>query len=628
MSTDFEWNSDYAEDAIITLDWKEHLRKRPGMYIGNLGNGSQMDDGIYMLFKEVMDNSVDEFMAGFGHKIDVKTDGIVVSVRDYGRGIPLGKVIDVVSKINTGSNFGTRSFKKTSGMNGVGIKAVNALSSLFTIASYRDGIVKKATFSCGELITESEPEGTDEPDGTFVSFTPDTSLFKDLQINENILIQMIRHYVCLNPKLTINFNGEKYLSKRGLADLLEDQCKGENLYTPIELKGDDISFTFTHVNNTEEKYLSFVNGQYTYLGGPHLSAFKESVAHAIKLFYDKSWENSDVRGGMVAVISINMEEPVFESQKKNRLGSANIKNGNITLAKLFREFVGSELDNYLHKYPSVATELKLKIQANESQRKSLASANAKRSKPKSNRIKNGRKLLDCQVHYCDSRGKEEKKLASTIFITEGDSAGGSITKVRDVETQAVFCLRGKTLNTYRSTDEVFNKNEELQLLWQNLNIDDGLAKLPYNRVVIATDADVDGMHIRLLLVTFFLTYYPELVREGHLYVLQTPLFRVRKHKTGRKDSGDLETHYCYSEDEKMAAVAKVGKDAEITRFKGLGEISPDEFSCFINENMRATQVELSMRDNIEELLSFFMGKNTRERQLYILDNLKFESESE
>lgn len=626
MNNDLEMNSGYIEEDIITLDWKEHIRERPGMYIGNLGDGQSMDDGIYMLFKEVMDNSVDEFMAGFGNKIDVTIAGHKISIRDYGRGIPLGKVIDVVSKINTGSNFGTRSFKKTAGMNGVGIKAVNALSTEFTVVSYRNHTIKKAIFSCGQLISEYEVTQTDEPNGTLISFVADDTLFTGLHIREELIIQMIRHYVCLNQGLNISLNGHRYSSKRGLVELLDTQCDGNNLYPPIEIKGKDISIAFTHINGSEEKYLSFVNGQYTYLGGPHLSAFKESVTQTIKMFYGRTWENSDIRKGIVAVFSINLEEPIFESQKKNRLGSSTIKNGEMTLSRFFKQFVNLELDNFLHKESSIAEKLKLKIQENESLRKSTMSTTAKTPKSKNPKLKNNRKLLDCQIHYCDNRGNDEKKLATTIFITEGDSAGGSITKVRDAETQAVFCLRGKTLNTYRSTDEAFDKNEELQLLWQKLNINEGLSKLPYNKVIIATDADVDGMHIRLLLVTFFLTYYPDLIREGHLYVLQTPLFRIRKHTHNRNNS-EVETYYCYSDEERDKAIAKIGNDPEITRFKGLGEISPDEFVDFINENMRITQVELSGLDNIENLLNFFMGKNTRERQQYILDNLKFDDKT-
>lgn len=615
---------EYTENEIRTLDWRQHLRLRHGMYIGNLGDGSSIDDGIYMLFKEVMDNSVDEFLAGFGKCIEVTIEGNTISIRDYGRGIPLGKVVDAVSKINTGSNFGSRSFRKTAGMNGVGIKAVNALSSDFKVISYRNNQQKQAFFSKGEMVFESELILSDERDGTLVTFAADETLFKNLEIRYDIITSMIRHYICLNPGLTVIFNGQKFISKNGIGDLLANHTCGRELYPPIELSVDDISVIFTHVGGQEEKYLSFVNGQYTYLGGPHVTAFKESISNAIKTFFKKNWDNTDVRSGIIAVISVRLEEPVFDSQKKNKLGSVSINGGNTSLSKLFRDFIGQRLDNYLHKNSDIAKQITLKIKENERIRKAASCVKSATSRTKGLKLKNNKKLLDCQVHYCNSKADMIKRNASSIFITEGDSAGGSITKVRDVETQAVFCLKGKTLNTYRSSFETIKNNEELQSLWQALNIDAGISGLPYNKVIIATDADVDGMHIRLLLVSFFLSYYPELVRQGHLYILQTPLYRVRKHLHGKRNK-NLETYYCYTDEEKEQAISRIGKDPEITRFKGLGEISPNEFAIFINENMRITQVELSSNDDIDSLLEFFMGKNTSERQNFIIDNLQFDN---
>lgn len=620
----------YTEDDITTLDWKEHIRRRPGMYIGKLGDGSNYDDGIYVLLKEVLDNSIDEYMMGFGKAIYVDVSDSMVSVRDYGRGVPLGKLVDVASKMNTGGKYDSKAFKKSVGLNGVGIKAVNALSTSFEIRACRDGQMKSARFECGELVEVSDILPTDEPNGTFVSFTPDATIFRDYHYHDDFIVPMVKNYTFLNTGLTIVFNGHKYISRRGLLDLLHENMTQEPLYDIIHLKGDDIEVAITHVNQYGEEYYSFVNGQHTTQGGTHLSAFKEAVSRTLKEYFGRNFEYSDIRNGMVAAVAIKVEEPVFESQTKTKLGSRDMGPDGPTVAKFIGDFIKKELDNYLHRDLDTAEIILKKIQESERDRKAMSGV-AKLAREKAKKVNlHNRKLLDCRIHLNDIKGDEDKKLASSIFITEGDSAAGSITKIRNVATQAVFSLRGKPLNTYGATQKVLYENDEFNLLQAALNIEDGIDGLRYNNVIIATDADVDGMHIRLLMITFFLQFYPDLIKKGHVYVLQTPLFRVRNKKTakrGSKKTADAETYYCYSDEERQDAIAKLGENAEITRFKGLGEISPEEFRGFIGDDMRVDRVTLRKEDCVDNLLEFYMGKNTMERQNFIIDNLVIEDDS-
>lgn len=624
-------DAEYTEDDITTLEWQEHIRRRPGMYIGKLGDGSGSDDGIYVLLKEILDNSIDEFMMGFGRQIVVDVTEVTVTVRDYGRGIPLGKLVDVASKMNTGGKYDSKAFKKSVGLNGVGIKAVNALSSDFEIASFRDGECKRAVFSRGVLVEEYPVAPTDEPNGTFVQFTPDRSIFVDYSYRDEFIVPLLKNYTFLNTSLAVIFNGKRFISRHGLLDLLRENMTKDPLYAPIHLKGDDIEVAITHANQYGEEYYSFVNGQHTTQGGTHLTAFKEAVSRTIKEYFGKNFEYSDIRNGMIAAIAIKVEEPVFESQTKTKLGSRDMGPEGPTVAKFVGDFIKRELDNYLHRNLDVADVILRKVQESERERKEMAGITKKaREKAKKVSVHN-KKLLDCVVHLSDARGDEELKEASSIFLTEGDSAAGSITKIRDVKTQAVFSLRGKPLNTYGLTQKVVYENEEFNLLQAALNIEDGIDNLRYNKVIIATDADVDGMHIRLLLLTFFLQFFPDIIKKGHVYVLQTPLFRVRnrlKAKRGRKgDGGDDETYYCYSEQERIDAIERLGKNAEITRFKGLGEISPEEFRGFIGKDMRLDRVTLRKEDHVGQLLEFYMGKNTMERQNFIIDNLVIEDDS-
>lgn len=624
----------YGEDDIRTLDWREHMRLRPGMYIGKLGDGTNADDGIYVLLKEVLDNAIDEYMMGYGKHIDVSVDAMSVSVRDFGRGIPTGKLVDVVSKMNTGAKYDNKVFKKSVGLNGVGLKAVNALSTEFTITSYRDGEMKSARFSCGNLIEESPLQSTGEPNGTLVTFTPDATVFLDYCYREEFIVPLIKNYTFLNTGLVINFNGKRFVSRNGLLDLLSEDMTNDPLYPIIHLKGADIEVAITHANQYGEEYYSFVNGQYTSQGGTHLTAFKEAVSRTIKDYFGKPFEYSDIRNGIAAAISIKVEEPLFESQTKTKLGSRDMGPDGPTVAKFVGDFIKKELDNYLHRELEVADVILKKIQDNERERKAMQGVTKKvREQAKKLKIHN-KKLLDCRVHLNDIRGDEDIKLESSIFITEGDSAAGSITKIRNVETQAVFSLRGKPKNTYGKTKKMVYENEEFNLLQAALNIEESIDNLRYNKVIIATDADVDGMHIRMLLLTFFLQFFPDIIKRGHVYILQTPLFRVRNKKltkrTGGKKTGTVpdETYYCYSDEERMEAIAKLGSNAEITRFKGLGEISPDEFRGFIGKNMRADRVSMHKEDGVSELLRFYMGKNSIERQNFIIDNLVVEDDSQ
>ena len=607
---------EYGSDAIKTLDWKEHIRRRPGMYIGKLGDGSHADDGIYVLLKEVLDNALDEHMMGFGKQIVVEISSEVVSVRDYGRGIPLDKVRDVSSKMNTGGKYDSKAFKKSVGLNGVGIKAVNALSSSFFIQSYRDGMSNSVSYACGEVITESGLTPTDEPNGTLVQFAPDGTIFKNYAYREEFIEPLLKNYVFLNTGLTILLNGRKFHSRNGLVDLLNENMTTEPLYPIIHLSGTDIEVVITHGNQYGEEYYSFVNGQHTTQGGTHLTAFRESASRTIKEFYAKNFEYTDIRNGMVAAISIKVEEPVFESQTKTKLGSKDMGPEGPTIAKFIGDFMKKELDNYLHKHGDVAEVMLKKILASEKERKAIAGVTklARERAKKANL--NNRKLRDCRIHYNDTKGDRQDE--SCIFITEGDSASGSITKIRNVETQAVFSLRGKPLNTYGLTQKVVYENEEFNLLQAALNIEDGIEGLRYNKVIIATDADVDGMHIRLLMITFLLQFFPDLIKKGHVYILQTPLFRVRNKK---------ETYYCYTDEERIAAIEKCGANPEVTRFKGLGEISPDEFRQFIGPDMRLDRVSLRKEDLVKDLLEFYMGKNTMERQNFIIQNLVIEDDT-
>ncbi|NER11201.1 topoisomerase-4 subunit B [Muriicola jejuensis] len=605
----------YTEDNIRSLDWKEHIRMRPGMYIGKLGDGSSADDGIYILLKEVIDNCIDEFVMGAGKTIEISIPGDKVIVRDYGRGIPLGKVVDVVSKMNTGGKYDTRAFKKSVGLNGVGTKAVNALSSYFRVESTRDGKSKSADFETGNLVSEEFLEETSRRRGTKVIFTPDESIFKKYKYRNEYVERMLRNYVYLNPGLTILFNGEKFYSENGLKDLLEDNNSAEDmLYPIIHLKGEDIEVAITHSKTQySEEYHSFVNGQHTTQGGTHQAAFREALVKTIRDFYGKNYDASDVRKSIISAISIKVMEPVFESQTKTKLGSTDMGGDLPTVRTYINDFIGKQLDNYLHKNPDTAEKIQRKIMMAEKERKELSGIRKlARERAKKASLHN-KKLRDCRIHLDDM--KSDRRLESTLFITEGDSASGSITKSRDVNTQAVFSLRGKPLNSYGMSKKIVYENEEFNLLQAALNIEESMEDLRYNNIVIATDADVDGMHIRLLLITFFLQFFPELIKENHLYILQTPLFRVRNKK---------ETIYCYSEEEKREAVTKLSGKPEITRFKGLGEISPDEFKHFIGDDIRLEPVMLDKALSIEELLQFYMGKNTPDRQEFIINNLKVE----
>ena len=607
--------NNYTEDNIRSLDWKEHIRLRPGMYIGKLGDGASSDDGIYILMKEVIDNCVDEFVMGNGKRIDITTKEGKVTIRDYGRGIPLGKVVDVVSKINTGGKYDSKAFKKSVGLNGVGTKAVNALSSHFMVYSVREGELKSASFVRGVLSEDPKIEKSDERNGTFVEFYPDEQIFKKFAFKIPYIEKMIWNYCYLNRGLAIYLNGEKYQSKNGLRDLLENNQDGDPLYPIVHLEGDDIEVAFTHGRTYGEDYYSFVNGQHTTQGGTHHSAFRESVARVIKDFYNKNYESSDIRQSIVAAVAVKVVEPIFEPQTKTKLGSQEIEPGGKSMRAFINDFLKTKLDNYLHKNTEIADILEKKIKQSEKERKELSGIRKiARDRAKKSNLHN-KKLRDCRAHLTDL--KNDRREETTLFITEGDSASGSITKSRDVNTQAVFSLRGKPLNTYGLTKKVVYENEEFNLIQAALDIEDDMDNLRYNKIVIATDADVDGMHIRMLLLTFFLRFFPDLVKRNHVYVLQTPLFRVRTKK---------KTRYCYSEEERRESLIELGKTAEITRFKGLGEISPDEFKYFIGEDIRLEPVLLSKGSSIEEVLSFYMGKNTPSRQVFIIDNLRVEKD--
>ena len=626
----------YDEANIQTLTGLEHIRLRPGMYIGRLGDGSSPEDGIYVLLKEVFDNSIDEFKMKAGDRIEVNVeDNLRISVRDYGRGIPQGKLIESVSILNTSGKFDSKAFKKSIGLNGVGVKAVNALSKHFEVHSYRDGKVRKAIFECGELKSDTTEPSQDE-NGTYIYFEPDDTKFLNYQFHDEIVENMLRNYTYLNIGLTIMYNGRRILSRHGLEDLLKDRMTNDALYPIIHLQGDDIEIAFTHANQYGEEYYSFVNGQHTTQGGTHQSAFKEHIARTIKEYFGK-YEYGDIRAGIVAAISINVEEPIFESQTKIKLGSTTMSPDGISINKYVGDFVKQEVDNYLHIHQDVSEVLENKIKESERERKAMAGVTKlARERAKKANLHN-RKLRDCRIHFSDV--KNERKEESCIFITEGDSASGSITKSRDVNTQAVFSLRGKPLNSFGLTKKVVYENEEFNLLQAALDIEDGLDTLRYNKVIVATDADVDGMHIRLLIITFFLQFFPELIKKGHVYVLQTPLFRVRNRRTKIKNKkviaeadaksdkkGDFITRYCYSDEERQTAITELGPDPEITRFKGLGEISPDEFAGFIGPDIRLEQVTLHKTDQVQKLLEYYMGKNTMERQNFIIDNLVVEED--
>ncbi len=631
---------EYTDDNIRHLSDMEHVRTRPGMYIGRLGDGQLPEDGIYVLLKEVIDNSIDEFKMHAGDRIEITLDEqLRVSVRDYGRGIPQGKMIEAVSVLNTGGKYDSKAFKKSVGLNGVGVKAVNALSSHFEVRSYRDGQVRKATFEKGVMKSDTT-EPTQDENGTYIFFEPDATLFLNYQFHDDIIETMLRNYTYLNTGLAIMYNGRRILSRNGLKDLLNDTMTGDGLYPIIHLKGEDIEIAFTHANQYGEEYHSFVNGQHTTQGGTHQSAFKEHIAKTIKEFFNKNFEYGDIRNGLVAAIAINVEEPMFESQTKIKLGSLTmVPNGGVSINKYVGDFIKTEVDNYLHKNQDVADVMLQKIQESEKERKAMAGVTKlARERAKKANLHN-RKLRDCRIHFSDA--KNDRKEESSIFITEGDSASGSITKSRDVNTQAVFSLRGKPLNSFGLTKKVVYENEEFNLLQAALDIEEGLDTLRYNKVIVATDADVDGMHIRLLIITFFLQFFPELIKKGHVYVLQTPLFRVRNKKTKIKDKkvvaeaqakdkdkkkSDFVTYYCYSEEERLKAIETLGPDPEITRFKGLGEISPEEFVNFIGPDMRLEQVTLHKTDQVQKLLEYYMGKNTMERQNFIIENLVIEED--
>ncbi|NEM97910.1 DNA topoisomerase IV subunit B [Pontibacter burrus] len=611
-----ELEHNYNEDSIRSLEPREHIRLRPGMYIGKLGDGSAADDGIYILVKEVIDNSIDEHVMGFGKTIDIKISDHKVQVRDYGRGIPLGKVIDCVSKINTGGKYDSKAFQKSVGLNGVGTKAVNALSSNFRIQSVRDGQMKAAEFERGVLTNDLPLEATSQRNGTLTTFTPDDTIFKNYKFNPEYLENQIWNYVYLNAGLTINFNGKKFYSENGLLDLLRNKADEEAMRYPIiHLKGADIELALTHGNDYGEEYYSFVNGQYTTMGGTHLAAFREAVVKTVRDFYKKDYDAADIRGSIIGAISLRVQEPVFESQTKTKLGSIEMGPDGPAVRAYINEFIKEALDNYLHKNPTTAEALKKRIEQSERERKDMAGVKKLANQRAKKANLHNRKLRDCRLHF--NEDKHENSLLSTLFITEGDSASGSITKSRNVDTEAVFSLRGKPLNCFGLKKKVVYENEEFNLLQHALNIEEGLEGLRYNRVVIATDADVDGMHIRLLMLTFFLQFFPDLVRNGHVYILETPLFRVRNKK---------ETIYCYNETEKQEAINKLGKKPEITRFKGLGEISPDEFGKFIGDNIKLKPVILQKDSTIQKILSYYMGKNTPERQQFIIENLKIEKD--
>jgi len=603
----------YTEDSIRTLDWKEHIRKRPGMYIGKLGDGSSRDDGIYVLLKEVMDNSIDEFMMGNGKTIDIEMTDNFVKVRDYGRGIPLGKLMDVASKMNTGAKYDSKAFKKSVGLNGVGIKAVNALSMSFKIEAFREGERKCIEFTNGEVVNDEAINKTSEKNGTLTTFVPDKEIFGEYHYIEEYVVALIKNYVFLNSGLTIKLNGEKYFSENGLRDLLDQNLSSEGLYPIIHLKGEDIEVAITHGSQYGEEYYSFVNGQHTTQGGSHLIAFREAYVKTIREFYKKDFEPADIRASIVAAVSIKVEEPVFESQTKTKLGSKNIAPNGPSVRNFIGDFLKNELDNYLHRNAEIADALHKKIIESEKERKAISGIKKLAKQRAKKASLHNKKLRDCRVHY---NSNAERKEETMIFITEGDSASGSITKSRDVNTQAVFSLKGKPLNTFGLTKKIVYENEEFNLLQAALNIEEGIESLRYNNVIIATDADVDGMHIRLLLITFFLQFFPDLVKNGHLYILQTPLFRVRNKK---------ETKYCYSDEEKEKAIKKLKNNPEITRFKGLGEISPNEFKHFIGKDIRLDPVRLRKEDAVKDLLAFYMGKNTPERQDFIVENLKIDA---
>ena len=628
---------EYNEDNIRHLSDMDHVRTRPGMYIGKLGDGSHSDDGIYVLLKEVIDNSIDEFKMNAGKRIEIDIDAnLRVSVRDYGRGIPQGKMIEAVSVLNTGGKYDSKAFKKSVGLNGVGVKAVNALSSHFEVRSYRDGKVRSAIFEKGVLQSDTTQDTTDE-NGTYIFFEPDNTLFKNYSYRQETVDTMLRNYTYLNTGLAIVYNGRRLISRNGLMDLLKDRMTAQELYPIVHLHGEDIEIAFTHTNQNGEEYYSFVNGQYTPLGGTHQSAFKEHIARTIKEFYNKNHEYGDIRNGIVAAIALNVEEPVFESQTKVKLGSPTMSPEGVSVNKYVGDFVKLDVDNYLHKHADVAEVMLQKITESEKERKAIAGVTKlARERAKKANLHN-RKLRDCRIHLSDNKGDFRQE--SSIFITEGDSASGSITKSRDVNTQAVFSLRGKPLNTFGLTKKVVYENEEFNLLQAALNIEEGIDGLRYNKVIIATDADVDGMHIRLLMITFFLQFFPDLIKKGHVYILQTPLFRVRNKRSKIKNKAVLEdatsekgsksdfiTRYCYSEEERLTAIDQLGPDPEITRFKGLGEISPDEFKNFIGPEIRLEQVSLRKNDLVKELLAFYMGKNTMERQSFIIDNLVVEED--
>lgn len=608
----------YDEDSIKSLDWREHIRMRPGMYIGKLGDGSSPDDGIYVLVKEVIDNSIDEHMMGFGKTIEIKITDQRVEVRDYGRGIPLGKVVDCVSKINTGGKYDTGAFQKSVGLNGVGTKAVNALSNYFKVQAYREGQTKVAEFQRGVISNDSDVTSSSGRNGTLIAFEPDETVFKNYHFIPGFLEEQMWNYAFLNSGLTINFNGEKFHSANGLKDLLDRKSDEEtNRYPIIHLKGEDIEMAMTHANQYGEEYYSFVNGQNTTQGGTHLIAFKEAIVKTIRDFYGKNYDPSDIRQAIVAAIAVRVQEPVFESQTKTKLGSQNVAPDGPTMRTFINDFVKKALDDFLHRNPKTAESIQKRIMQSERERKDMAGIKKLANERAKKANLHNKKLRDCRVHYDDP--KHDRRDDTMIFITEGDSASGSITKSRDVQTQAVFSLRGKPLNCYGKTKKLVYENEEFNLLQHALNIEEGLEGLRYRKVIIATDADVDGMHIRLLLMTFFLQFFPDLVRDGHLYILDTPLFRVRNKK---------ETIYCYSDEERRRAIEKIGKAAEITRFKGLGEISPEEFGEFINENIKLDPIILSNQTKIKDLLTFYMGTNTMERQQFIIDKLRVEKDLE
>ena len=630
----------YTDDNIRHLSDMEHVRTRPGMYIGRLGDGNLPEDGIYVLLKEVVDNSIDEFKMNAGKRIEIDIeDNLRVGVRDYGRGIPQGKLVEAVSVLNTGGKYDSKAFKKSVGLNGVGVKAVNALSAHFTVSSYRDGQVRTLQFECGELKSDTTQPSSDET-GTYIFFEPDPTLFTGYSFHDDIVETMLRNYTYLNSGLTIMHNGRRIVSRNGLADLLTDTMTTDPLYPIVHIKGEDIEIAFTHTNQYGEEYHSFVNGQHTTQGGTHQSAFKEHIARTVKEFFSKNYEYTDIRNGLVAAIAINVEEPMFESQTKIKLGSLQMAPGGESINKYVGDFIKREVDNFLHIHADVAETMQQKITESERERKAMAGVTKiARERAKKANLHN-RKLRDCRIHYSDA--KNDRKEESSIFITEGDSASGSITKSRDVNTQAVFSLRGKPLNCYGLTKKVVYENEEFNLLQAALDIEDGLDSLRYNKVIVATDADVDGMHIRLLIITFFLQFFPDLIKKGHVYVLQTPLFRVRNRRTkikdkkvvaeadarltGKEKKSDFVVRYCYSDDERVKAIQSLGPDPEITRFKGLGEISPDEFVHFIGPDMRLEQVTLHKTDQVQKLLEYYMGKNTMERQNFIIDNLVVEED--